>query len=209
MIQSCNLLSLVVKFALLFLLLWTTNGYSIDHEYSNLQTLRLVDVQTKSSPLSLLFVDKKTAVLVESLSWTGNASTASLKYTTFLNDEEVASGSITLSSDALELPHTINAGTIAATDAGSNFIRVVLNDGSMVETSVDMTVRAYNQWYAIIPIIASFVSFLLFNLQMEVSLFLAIFSGSWIIKGSFYKGFSAIFENYLVEAVSERSHAAM
>lgn len=209
MFQLGHHLSLIVKFGVMLQLMWTSDAFSVDQDYSQFLSLRLVDVQTSSSPLSFLFLDKQTKVIVRGLSWTGNASTTSLNYTTFLNEEEVAHGSVTLSSDPLELPTTIYAGTIAVTDVGSTFLRVVLNDGSTEETNVELTVRACSQWYAIIPMIASFVPFLLFKLEIEVALFFAIFSGSWIIQGSLFKGCTAIFQTYLLEAVSERSHAAM
>jgi hypothetical protein len=209
MFQPYLLVSHVVKFAVVLHLIRTSDAFSVDQELSNALSLRLIDIQTKMSPLSVLFLNKKTTVIVRGISWTGDASTTSLKYTTFLNEEEVAHGSIALSSDPLELPTTINAGTIVVTDGGSSIVRVVLNDGSTEETNVDMAVRAFSQWYAILPVAASFVSFLLFNLEMEVALFLSIFCGSWIIQGSFFRGFTAIFQIYLLEAMSESSHVAM
>lgn len=209
MIRSSLLLSMVVNYGVLLQHCSTVKGFSIDQE--PLLSLRLVDVQTKATPISILFLDKKTAIILEGLSWTGNvnASSNSLKYTTFLNEEEVASGSITLPNDPLGLPSSINAGTIAASSVGRISLRVVLNDGSAEEASANITVRAYQQWLTIFPILAAFTSFLLVKLEMEYSLFLAIFIGSCMIKGSFITGFSAIFDTYLVEAVSDSSHVAM
>jgi hypothetical protein len=70
-------------------------------------------------------------------------------------------------------------------------------------------VRVYHQWLTILPILAAFTSFLLLKVEIEYALFLAILIGSWVIEGSFRAGFTAVFDTYLLMALSDSTHIVM
>ena len=181
-------------------------------------SLRLIDVETKISPIPIIFLNKKSSVVVEGLEWlietNGNSQ---LIYSTFINERQVANGTVELSdtwnkNSTAGIPLSIDVGVIEANDAGSNSIRVVLYsvlNGDIIQSSATLNVRSYQQWMASIPIILAFGLFLIFKVHMIHSLFLAMIIGSCIVEGSMIDGFSAVLNTYLLQAATDSAHASM
>ena len=211
---------------LLFVLLPIyAKGISIVPDDS-LLSLRLIDIETKISPIAILFLNKKASVIVEGLVWpsgNGQATTQGIisngldqfTYSTWINDHQVANGTIQQSKSwsnnyntAVELPSSIDVGIIEADFAGSNSIRVVLRNGD-TEFSTTLIVRSYRQWLSVIPILLAFGLFIIFKFHMIYSLFFAMVIGSSIVEGSIINGFTAVFNTYLLKAASDRSHVSM
>jgi hypothetical protein len=176
--------------------------------------LRLTDVDTNISPISLLLQDKATKVTVEGLSWKSSNQTdvdsaKFLNYTTFVDDEEVTSGIIPLMDDPLELPLFIDAGNVVVASTGTKLLRVVLVDHNLQAAEIQMEVRAYPAWVAGIPFVISLTMFVVFNADLIQALFVAIFVGSCIAHGSLLQGFRAIFDTYMLHAATSTEHVAL
>jgi hypothetical protein len=177
-------------------------------------SLRLADVETSISPVTLLFLNKETNVIVEGITWSSGEEVGPekndnyLKYTTYLNDKVVDNGLIDLPDDTLKLPSLIEAGRIAAVDSGTINVRVVLNDGTK-DIVVGMNARAYQPWVIAIPIGIAFVMFLLLNIDVVPSLFCSVVVGSCIAEGSFIRGMKSIFDTFLLHAISDTAHVSM
>ena len=186
-------------------------------------SLRLIDVETKISPIPVLFLNKKTTVVVEGFEWlieeqaTETIDNSQLIYSTFINEHQVANGTVELSeilskNSTTELSLSIDVGVIEVDDAGFNSIRVVLysmSNDDIIESSATLNVRSYRQWMASIPILLAFGLFLIFKVHMIHSLFLAMFIGSCIIEGSMIGGFSAVLNIYLLQAATDSTHVLM
>lgn len=211
---------------LLFVLLPIyAKGISIVPDDS-LLSLRLIDIETKISPIAILFLNKKASVIVEGLVWpsgNGQATTQGIisngldqfTYSTWINDHQVANGTIQQSKSwsnnyntAVELPSSIDVGVIEANDGGSNSIRVVFSNG-YTESSTTLIVRSYRQWISSIPILIAFGLFLVFKVHMIYSLFIAMIIGSSIVEGSIIDGFRAVFNTYVLQAASDSAHVSM
>ena len=214
------------------------DGYVIDETYSSSSlSLRLVDVETNISPVSVLLLNKETTIIVEGLHWSGSSGSSSseissrssnnsndnndtsndnnnyLNYTTYLNEQVVDSGTIKLSDNPLELPTSIEAGSIIATESGTTNIRVEINDGSTATDYVivvaETTTRAYQSWTIAIPIGCAFIMFLVLNVDIIYALFSSMLIGSWIAEGSFIAGIRKVFDTYLLQAISDSTHVSM
>lgn len=196
-------------------------------------SLRLIDVETNISPIPVLFLKKKTSVVVEGLGWLiedevtrkiDNAfvhktnDDSRLIYSTFVNERQVANGTIELSdiwnsNNTKGISSSIDVGVIEVNHSGLNSIRVVLysilNGGDIIESSATLNVRSHHQWTASIPIFLSFGLFLVFKVHIIHSLFFAMFIGSWIIEGSFIDGFRAVLETHILQAATDSVHASM
>lgn len=195
-------------------------------------SLRLIDVETNISPVPILFLNKKTAVVVEGLGWLTENEVASkidnsfihktndgsfLLYSTFVNEHKVANGTIDLSStwkrnNSTGFSSSIDAGVIEIKKSGQNSIRVELYSvisGNIIESSATLHVRSYQQWKASIPILIGFGLFLVFNVHVVHSLFCAMFIGSCIVEGSMINGFRAVFGTYIFQAVTDSVHLLM
>jgi hypothetical protein len=200
---------------------FVVDGYVIDEKYSSSLSLRLVDVETKISPISLLLLNKETNVVVEGLHWSESTSSETsskdnnkdnnnyLNFTTYLNDQVVDSGTIKLPNDPLELPNSIETGFIVATESGKTVIRVEISDGSTTIVVVETNTRAYQSWIILFPIGCAFIMFLVLNVDMVYALMCSMFIGSWIAEGSFILGSRKIFDTYLLEAISDPTHVSM
>ena len=198
----------------------------------SLLSLRLIDVETNISPIPVLFIKKKTAIVVEGLGWLVENEVAKkidnsfihksnvdsrLIYTTFINDREVANGTIELSgfwdkNETKRFSPSIDAGIIEVDNVGLQSIRVVLHSvlkGDIIESSATLNVRSHHQWIATIPILLQFGLFLVFNVHIIHSLFFVTFIGSWIIEGSMINGFRAALDTYILQAATKNSHASM
>ena len=170
-------------------------------------SLRLVDVETNSSPIPILFLKKEVAVIVEGLDWLAKNEAARkidnsfvhktsdksfLIYSTFVNEHQVANGTIDLSENwkrnsTVGVPSSIGVGVIEVETSGHNVIHVELYSvlsGNVIESSATLEVRSCQRWIAGIPIIIGFGLFLVFNVHIVHSLFCALFIGSCIIEGS-------------------------
>ena len=189
-------------------------GYSLDVSASDL-SIRLTDVDTNISPVSLLFQNKATKATIEGLSWTKSSSksddttTPFLNYTTFLDDDELASGAIQLCDDSLHFPDSIDAGVFSMTSTGSKMLRVVLVDSELETTEVQREVRASQAWVAGIPLIVSLVLFFVFKTELLPTLFVSIFIGSCITHGRLVQGFRAIFDTYLLNTATSSEHVSL
>ena len=107
---------------------------------------------------------------------------------------------------------SIDVGIVEVDTTGLQSIRVELYSvlqGDVIESSVTLNVRSCRQWTATIPILLQFGLFLVFNLHIIHSLFLAIFVASVMIEGSFMNGFRAVLDTYLLQAATEKNHALM
>jgi hypothetical protein len=232
MLQHLNFIGVMKAFSffLIFCVVNVRSNSIVKNELSS--SLRLIDVETKMSPIPILFLKKKTTVVVEGFEWlVGNEvarkidnsfvhktnENSRLIYSTFLNERQVANGTIDLSeswtkNNTSGYPSSIDVGIIEVNNPGLNSIRVdlysVLN-GDIIESSVTLEVRSYRQWTAIFPIWFSFGLFLVFNVHIIYSLFLAMFIGSWIIEGSMIEGFRAVFDTYVLDAATDSAHAPM
>jgi hypothetical protein len=198
--------------SLIFSLSGFTDGFNINKNAKSNLSIRLVDEATNISPISLLFQGKKARVIVEGVSWSGAQTNEGplLNYTTFINDEKVAHGSIDLSTyQPTELPTSVEVGVIAPKSTGPIFVRVLLNDGITESISVGSDARVYQSWIVCIPILVSFGLFLIFKLHLVYSLFAAMLIGSCISTGSLVQGFRAVFDSYILGAVSNSSRAAL
>ena len=194
--------------------------------------MRLIDVETNISPIRVLFLKKKTLVVVEGLGWlTGDEVARTIDnsfvhkksgdsrfiYSTFVNDHQVAKGTIDLPgnwnmSNTRGFSSSIGVGEIEVYKAGLNSIRVVLYsvlNGDIVESSTTLNVPSCRQWTTSIPIVLGFGLFLVFNIHIIHSLFCAMFAGSWILEGSMINGFRAVLDTYILQAATDRSHALM
>jgi len=196
-------------------------------------SLRLIDVETNISPIPVLFLKKKTSVVVEGLGWLiedevtrkiDNAfvhktnDDSRLIYSTFVNERQVANGTIELSdiwnsNNTKGISSSIDVGVIEVNHSGLNSIRVVLysilNGGDIIESSATLNVRSHHQWTASIPIFLSFGLFLVFKVHIIHSLFFAMFIGSWIIEGSLIDGFRAVLETHILQAATDSVHASI
>jgi len=197
-------------------------------------SLRLIDVETNISPIPILFLKKKTLVVVEGLGWLIEDEVAKkidnsfvhksndesrLLYSTFINERQIANGTVELSgtwnknkNNTRGLSSSIDVGVIEVDNPGDHSIRVVLYsvlNGEVIESSATMNVRSYRQWTAIIPILLAFGLFLVCNFHIIHSLFFAMFIGSWIIEGSMINGFRAVLDTYLLQAATDSAHASI
>ncbi|MGK3749915.1 MAG: hypothetical protein ACI8RD_002213 [Bacillariaceae sp.] len=240
-IKTCGILLLLSYVSIVTVTVTATatatvgGGISIVPDESSL-SLRLIDVETKISPISTLFINKKASVIVEGLVWSsynvqntttqGNTSIESnqLTYSTWINEHQVSNGTVRLSqswsnnndnnnsnnssSIMVELPSSIDVGVIEANNGGSNSIRVVFSNG-YTESSTTLIVRSYRQWLSSIPILVAFGLFLVFKVHMIHSLFIAMIIGSSIVEGSIIDGFRAVFNTYLLQAASDSAHVSM
>ena len=195
-------------------------------------SLKLIDVETNISPVPILFLKKKTSVVVEGLGWLIEDEVARkidnsfvhktndgsrLIYSTFVNEHQVANGTIDLSeswkkNNTKGFSSSIDVGVIEVDKSGLNSIRVelysVLN-GDIIESSTTLKVRSYRQWTASIPVILGFGLFLVFNVHIIHSLFCAMFVGSCILEGSVTNGFRAVLDTYILQAATDSAHALM
>jgi hypothetical protein len=199
-------LSFCALLALLLAKLTETNGYSIDS--TSTLSLTLEDVQTGSSPISTLFMNENATVIVDGISWTGDAEGGSvLHFQTLVNGEKLTMGSIKLPEDPLTFPTRIHAGEIFASKRGSTVIEVLLSiDDS--EASASLEVQSIMQWAATVPmIVALILSFASF--RVEISLLAGLFVGACMVAGSLSDGFKSIITTYILDAASESSHVYM
>ena len=232
-IKTCGLLLVLSSISIVTAAAAVGGGISIVPDESSL-SLRLIDVETKISPISTLFINKKASVIVEGLVWSsyneqnttqGNTSIESnqLIYSTWINGHQVSNGTVRPSqswsnnnndnnsnnnSITVELPSSIDVGVIEANDGGSNSIRVVFSNG-YTESSTTLIVRSYRQWISSIPILIAFGLFLVFKVHMIYSLFIAMIIGSSIVEGSIIDGFRAVFNTYVLQAASDSAHVSM
>ena len=232
-IKTCGFLLVLSSISIVTAAAAVGGGISIVPDESSL-SLRLIDVETKISPISTLFINKKASVIVEGLVWSsyseqnttqGNTSIESnqLIYSTWINGHQVSNGTVRLSqswsnnnndnnsnnnSITVELPSSIDVGVIEANDGGSNSIRVVFSNG-YTESSTTLIVRSYRQWISSIPILIAFGLFLVFKVHMIYSLFIAMIIGSSIVEGSIIDGFRAVFNTYVLQAASDSAHVSM
>jgi hypothetical protein len=230
LIKTCWLLLVLSSVFIVTVTAAVGGGISIVPDESSL-SLRLIDVETKISPISTLFINKKASVIVEGLVWSsyneqnttqGNTSIESnqLTYSTWINGHQVSNGTVRLSqswsnsnnnnnnSITVELPSSIDVGAIEANDGGSNSILVVFSNG-YTESSTTLIVRSYRQWISSIPILIAFGLFLVFKVHIIYSLFIAMIIGSSIVEGSIIDGFRAVFNTYLLQAASDSAHVSM
>lgn len=205
-----------LRFLVQFLaLVAVAQAYSLDQSEANDLMVRLTDVETNISPISLLLQNKETKVTVEGLSWSSNSTSDNenqekfLNYTTYVEDDVVASGSILLPDDPLELPVSIDVGVLSVRNTGTVSLRVVLMDMEMRESWVDMQVRAYQPWIASVPFVVALIMFLAFRMDLVQALFVAMFVGSCIIQGSLVEGFKAVFDTYLLNAAISSEHVSL
>ncbi len=193
-------------------------------------SLRLIDVETNISPVPVLFLKKKTSVVLEGLGWLmENEVTrkidnsfvhktnedSRLIYSTFINEHQVANGTIDLArywnkNNTKGFSSSIDVGVVEVDKSGLNSIRVelysVLN-GEIIESSAFLKVRSRRQWMTSIPIAFAFGLFLVFNVHIIHSLFFAMFIGSCIIEGSIINGFRAVLDTYILNAATDTCHA--
>jgi len=195
-------------------------------------SLRLIDVETKISPIPVLFLKKKSYIVIEGLGWLKEDKVTKkidnsfvhktnddsrLIYSTFINERQVANGTVELSdvwnkNNTKGISSSIDVGIIEVENPGLNSIRVVLYsvlNGDIIESSATLNVRSYRQWTACIPIFLAFGLFLVFNVHMITSLFFAMFIGSWIIEGSMINGFRAVLDTYLLQAATDSAHVSI
>ncbi len=195
-------------------------------------SLSLVDLETNTSPIPTLFLKKKAAVVVEGLGWLAEnearrkidnsfvhktSDKSFLIYSTFVNERQVANGTIDLSENWKKnnrsgFSSSIDAGVIEVKTSGHNVVRVQLYSvlsGNVFESSASLKVRSYRQWIAGIPIIIGFSLFLIFNVHIVHSLFCAMFVGSCIVEGSVTNGFRAVLDRYILEAATDSAHVLM
>jgi len=208
---------------------FSVRGNSIEAKESSF-SLRLIDVETNISPVPVLFLKKKTSVVVEGLGWLVENEVARkidnsfvhksnehsrLIYSTFVNERQAANGTIDLEEFWNDRNNTgfhssINVGEVEVHKSGLNSIRVelysVLN-GEIIESSASLKIRSHRQWIASIPIIFAFGLFLFFKFHIIHSLFSAMFIGSCIIEGSTIKGFRAVLDTYILQAATDTEHA--
>lgn len=195
-------------------------------------SLRLIDVETNISPIPALFLKKKASVVVEGLGWlienevsrrVDNSfvhktnDDSRLIYSTFVNEHQVANGTVELSgywnkkNSTNKFSSSIDVGVIEVDTVGLNSIRVVLYsvlNGDIIESSATLNVRSFRQWTAIVPITLAFGLFLVLNVHIIHSLFVAMFIGSWIVEGSMVRGFQAVLDTYILEAATDSAHAS-
>ena len=179
-------------------------------------SIRLTDVKTNESPISLLFEGKETKVTVEGISsWIGqnpsdDVVTTFFNFTTYLGDEEVANGMVQLTDDGLEQDtDSFDAGVFVMRQSGSNLLRVVLMDAGLATTEVQMEVRAYQAWMVSIPFLVSLLLFFVLKAQLIQSLFASILIGSIIAHGNIVQGFRAVFQTYLLNAATRSEHVSL
>ncbi len=217
--------------AFCFLFIFSTcnvRGSSIEAKDSSL-SLRLIDVETNISPVPVLFIKKKTSVVIEGLGWLVENEVArkidnsfvrkskepsQLIYSTFVNEHQAGNGTIDLqefwsNKNNTGFRSSIDAGVVEVHKSGLNLIRVelytVLN-GEVIESSASLNVRSHRQWIASIPIIFAFGLFLFFKFHIIHSLFSAMFIGSCIIEGSIIEGFRAVLDTYILQAATDTDH---
>jgi hypothetical protein len=187
-------------------------GYTMNQNVTSL-LLRLTDVETNTSKISTIFLDKDTKVSIDGLSWAAQDnetnSSGFLDYILYLNGEEVESASLSLLDHTQGLPTTIDVGTFSVPDGGDVVIQVVLTDNTQNSMMVETSIRAHQAWIIGIPILVAFFMFLFLRADLVPTFFLAMFVGSWIIEGSIVDGFQAVFTKYIFAAVSNSSHMSM
>jgi hypothetical protein len=216
---------------LLIFCVFNVRGNSIVQNESSF-SLRLIDVETNISPIPVLFLKKKTIVVIEGLGWLIEGEVtrkidnsfvhktnddSRLIYSTFVNERQVANGTVELSdiwnkNNTKGFSSSIDVGVIEVETSGLNSIRVVLYsvlNGDIIESSATLNVRSYHQWTASIPFFLSFGLFLVFKVHIIHSLFFAMFIGSWIIEGTLIDGFRAVLEKHILQAATDSAHASM
>jgi hypothetical protein len=189
-------------------------GYTISQDVTS-PSLRLTDVETKTSIISTIFLNKLTKVSIDGLSWAWATqeneknSSSFLGYLLYVNNKEIDSGNISLLDDIQGLPTTIDVGTFSVTDGGDVAIQVVLNDNALTSMTLETNVRAHQSWIIGIPILVAFFTFFVLKADLVPTFFFAMFIGSWIVEGSIVVGFRAIFTKYIFAAISNRTHVYM
>ena len=181
-------------------------GYSLDGESQI--TLSLEDTRTGISPISTLFLGEKATVVAEGLSWVGTSEgDTTLKYETRLNGETVASGTIDLPEDPLDLPIAIQAGEVYTSTTGSTFIEVQLSVGNTREYT-STNVQSIKKWTAAMPVIIG-LGLPFINIGVGYSLLTGLFVGACLVSGSVVDGFVSMTTTYILDAVSAASHGYM
>ena len=188
-------------------------GYHLAAETDLL--LALTDISTKVSPISTLFLNQPASVTIDGLQWEGVKETnSSLSYTTRVNGNVQATGTIKLPSDAIFLPTSIFAGNISVSEAGSNTIEVVIsvtgqNSSSLgEEQSTSKSIQSFRAWSSIIPLLVVLVLAVTSG-RVELSLICGIFVGACMIAGSLTGGFKRTLDTYLLDAVANPDHVSM
>jgi hypothetical protein len=203
-----NMLILIVGVSIVVA---TVQGYTMSQNLTSF-SLRLTDVETETSIISTIFLNKDTKVSMDGLSRAQeNKTNASsfLMYFLYVNGKEVDNGTFSLLDDLQGLPTTIDVGTFSVTDGGNVVIEVVVKDETQIFMTMETNIRAHPSWIIGIPILIAFFMFLVLKADLVPTFFLAMFTGSWIIEGTIVDGFRAIFAKYVLAAVSNSSHVSM
>jgi len=207
---------------------WTQSAHcDSSTPYGTPLSLRLIDVETKISPIPVLFLNKKASIVIEGVGRLNERNEIQqntqsidtdgdikLIYSTYVNEREVANGTFLLSNTREDIstvysPSNVDVGLVEVDEPGLNSIRVVLyhvSNEDIVQTSITLDIRSYRQSTASIPVFLGFGLFLIFKVHVIHSLFLAMFVGSWIVEGSMINGFRAIFDTYLLQAATDSDH---
>jgi hypothetical protein len=180
--------------------------YMIDVGESSLG-LFLIDIESGIDSLQSLHTGDTIAVEVSGIAWIARETptdTSNLTYSTFLDGDLVATGTVDLSADGKTLPGSVAAGEITVTSAGRRTITVELVlDG--VKNVAESEYECFGAGVAMFPLLVILI--LAATTQMvELSLFSGIFVGACIVGGSMKEGFFRTLDNYILNALASVDH---
>lgn len=180
--------------------------YMIDGDESSLG-LFLIDVESSIDGLQSLHTGDTIAVEVSGIVWVASETPTDnsiLTYSTFLDGDLVATGTVDLSADGKTLPGSIAAGEVTVSSAGRRTITVELElDGAV--SVAEGEYECFGSGVAILPLLVILVLAATTHM-VEASLFSGIFVGACIVGGSMREGFFRTLDNYILGALASVDH---
>jgi len=175
-------------------------------------SIALTDEATKIGDLRTLFVGDPTVVTLDGIVWSEvDVSTAGgFIWETSIDGIIQETGTIEVSDNttSLDLPSSIDAGSVVVDKAGATIVTVTITSMDDVELAASASsdeMMAFRPGVSLLPLILILV--LAFTTQMvELSLFLGIWLGACLLTGSLSAGFKTTLDEFLVGALADEGH---